>query len=196
MATAISVLNQGLAKLSSAAVATITPPRTSLERFCAENYVQWRRSEIAKHPWRFALTTVTLTQTGDVLPSAHGAKLYQYLLPNDCVRVRRRDGDEWEQYGRMLRSGKTTGLTVEYLADKGENEMDPLFIDVLACRVAIECVEKVTQSNTKRETIEREYERREGDAKKNNAFVTGPVDIQDDDSQYSWLSARWGDHIA
>jgi len=188
MATKLSVANLGLGKLGSATVASLAPPKSSLERFIATGYDHWRQSEIAKHNWHFARETRVLTK---LAATVTGERPYQYPLPNDYVGVIRKDGDEWRMQGTVFLSGYEDEFTVTLLVDKTENQMPPLFVEVLAWRVALECVEKVTQSNTKKDDVQKGYDRAVAIAKQRNAFETVANDIQDDDMTSSWVYGRY-----
>lgn len=188
MLTDVQIINQGLGKFASARINRIDPPSTSLERN-ATGYEQWRRSEIAKHPWVFATEDDVVLTLTDTLTSNVGQK-YVYDLPDDCVRPIRTKTAEWKQRGRKLYSSYSTGLTVNLLMDKPEDEFDPLFVDVLALRCALELVDFVTQSNVKRSTIKEWYDDAVDIAKKNNAFVVGPQEISSEVDDYDFLRAR------
>lgn len=188
MSNAVTMCNLGLAKLGAQRVNDLSPPRAPLEKHCAEGYPYWRKQELMRKRWRFAIERATLalseTLTGVDQP-------YKFAKPTACLRLIRRKSEEWEERGGFVYSAFST-LTVEYIKDKSEAEFDPLFVDVLACRVALECVEAVTQSNTKAAVLERRYNDALNDAALNNAFVNGPEDIQSGDGAFSWLDARYG----
>ena len=82
-------------------------------------------------------------------------------------------------------------LRVSLIMNVPESELDPLFIEVLACRIAMECVEYVTQSNTKMEAASVLYDRAVTDATRANSFVIGPENITNDDSAYPFVHERF-----
>jgi hypothetical protein len=75
--------------------------------------------------------------------------------------------------------------------NRDEEDFDVLFEEVLACKVAYESCEFVTQSNSKKATALQEYKDAVVEAAKANAFVTGAEDIQDNDATFSWVADRW-----
>lgn len=195
MTTAVKVINLGLSKIAASRVSSIEPPKSNLERYMADNYPEWRDAELSARRWRFAMEYKALTLDGELL-AASTDKPYRYLMPNDCLRPVRRKGDEWEQHGRFLYSNQNT-LTVVCVVRKSENEFDPLFVEVLACKIAYESCEYVTQSNQKKEDAERAYDKAVVRAAKVNAFLTGAEAVSDestsaaDASAFSWVTDRY-----
>jgi len=188
MFTDVQIINLGLAKIGSSRIRDIAPPKSSLEQHCAEGYQMWKRTELAKHRWLFATVyQYTLTQTA-VVEREDGFN-YVYGIPTDCLRPMRTKYTSWKQGGRFILSEGET-LDIDYIRNVPEADFDPLFVDVLASRVAMECVEYVTQSNTKKGDASVLYERSLNDAKKANAFTRGAEDIQYDDNDFSFITAR------
>lgn len=188
MLTDVQIINNGLSKIAASRVTRIDPPKTPLEGFVAAGYPQWKRSELTKRRWVFALEheyalTKVATLTGVDRP-------YKYPLPNECLRPIRTKRSEWVQRGRYLYSAYST-LKIDFIKNADESEFDPLFNDVLSGRVAIECVEYATQSNTKEDKAQGYYDRAVKAAAQANAFVIGAEDIQDDDEDFSWVSTRY-----
>lgn len=188
MFTDIAVINLGLAKIGSSRVRDIAPPKSSLEHHCSEGYEMWKRTELAKHRWVFATEySYPLTISAEV--ERDDGLRYKYGLPTDCLRPIRSKYTTWVQAGRFIYSECDT-LSIDYIRNVPEAEFDPLFVDVLAARVAMESVEYTTQSNTKKADASTLYERSLNDAKKANAFTRGPEDIQYDDADFSFITSR------
>lgn len=189
MLTDVQIINLGLSKIAANRIARIDPARTPLEAFMASNYVQWKRSELTKRRWVFALVEeAALTQVEDVEGRAFR---YKYAIPNDCLRPLRQKNTDWVQRGRFLYSN-VSGLTLNYIKDAKENEFETLFNDVLACRVAYESAEYVTQSTSKKDYASGEYDKAIKEAGQANAFVIGPEDVGPEDDGFTWLVARHG----
>ena len=188
MFTDVQIINLGLSKIASSRVTRIDPPQTSLERFVANGYTHWKRSELTKRRWVFALEIdYPLAKVGEVSDTD---KPYKYQIPTECLRPIRQKRTEWQQYGRFVRSAYD-GLRVSFVKDVPEAEFDPLFVEVLACRIALESVEHVTQSNTKKADAEALYRQAVADAGQVNAFIRGPEDIGSDDEDFSFITARY-----
>lgn len=188
MLTDVQIINNGLSNISASRITRIDPPQTPLEGFMASRYPQWRRSELTKRRWVFALEeNYTLTKV-DTLDDV--AKPYKYAIPNDCLRPVRTKYTEWVQRGRYIYSAYDT-LKIDYIKNVDESEFDPLFNDVLSARVAIDSCEYVNQSNKKKETAKQEYKDALAAAALANAFVIGPEDIREDDEDFEWVSSRY-----
>lgn len=189
MFTDVQILNLGLSKIASSRVNRIDPATTPLERFMAVNYPHWRRTELTKRRWAFAMEanyTLTLNETLTGV-----SKPYKYVLPIDCLRPIRTKTTEWVQRGRYIYSSYST-LKIDYIKNVPESDDDPLFDEVLACRIAFESAEYVTQSSTKKEAAREDYKEALAVAASANAFTIGPEDIQADDNDFSWVQGRLG----
>jgi hypothetical protein len=186
MLTDVQIINLGLAKLAATPIKRIDFPVTPIESYMASNYPQWRRQELAKRRWVFALEYEYPLTLNDTLPDS--AKPYKFGLPIDCLRPIRGRGTEWEQRGHYLYSGSDT-LKLNYVKNVPESEFDTLFNEVLACKIAVESCDYITQSNTKKESLKEDYKTALMEAARNNAFVIGPENIHNDETS-SWLLGR------
>lgn len=188
MYTDTQVINLGLGKLSASRVVQLSPPRSALEVKCAEEYPMWKRSELTKRRWVFALVEdypLTLSAT-----LTNVDKPYKFALPNDCLRPVRQRRTEWMQRGKFVHSYNST-LSIQYIRNAPETDFDPLFVDVLACRIAFECCEAVTQSNTKKQDVLAQYTNAKNIAGQMNAYIIGPEDIGVDDDDFPFVNARY-----
>ncbi len=188
MFTNVQIINLGLSKIASSRVSRIDPPVSPLERFVAEGYEHWKRSELTKRRWVFATEDdYTLTRT-ETLENVD--RPYKFQLPVECLRPIRGKRTEWKQRRRFIYSAYDT-LRVSMIMNVDEAEFDPLFVEVLACRIALESVEYVTQSNTKKADSEALYRVAVDEAARANAFVIGPEDIGEDDSDFPFITSRF-----
>jgi len=188
MFTPVQIINLGLAKIASSQIERIDPPRTSLERFVGAGYSHWKQSEITKRRWTFAMTEY-------FAPAKIGEDFtrerpYQYELPPLCLRPVRTKSTEWKQNGRSVWSADSA-LKLTLIQNVDEAEFDPLFVEVLACRVALECAEYVTQSNTKKADASSLYDAAVAEAGQANAYTIGPEDYGSDDSDFPFITARY-----
>ena len=190
MYTRVGIVNLGLAKLGSARVSRLDPATSQLERHVASGYDHWKRSEIGKRRWTFARVANYKFPKLAENDKTFDGKPYKFELPSDMVRLTKTKTGRYERAGSFLYSGYSD-LRDDYFRNVDESELDPLFAEVLACRVALECVEYVTQSNTKKSDIASEYAAAVRDASKANAFEIGPENISDEDDQYALLNARF-----
>ncbi len=188
MFTIVQIINLGLSKIASSRISRIDPPVSALERFVSEGYEHWKRSELTKRRWVFATEdNYTLTRV-DTIDNVD--KPYKFQLPVECLRPIRQRRTEWKQRRRFLYSAYDT-LRVSMIMNVDETEFDPLFVEVLACRIALESVEYVTQSNTKKADAEALYRAAVSEAGLANAYVIGPEDIAEDDSDFPFVTSRF-----
>lgn len=193
MFTREDIANIGLAHIGSSQISRLDPARTSLERFIQSIYRQCLVSELTKRRWVFAtedeydLPQVEGPETG--LSRADGRN-YKYTLPPSVLRPIRSKRSEWRQRGRFLYSCYPD-LLIPCVLDVDESEFDPLFVEVLACRIAYSSAEFVTQSNKKKEDALAKYKDAVKEAGQVNAFIIGPEDIQADDAQFPFVSERY-----
>lgn len=185
------ILNQGVRLLGSYNINSINPPSTPLERQCAGGYPQWRDSELTRRRWVFSRRFATLTVQGSA-PNAIASHPLAFDLPADCLAPVRKRGDQWIQQGRKIYTACSV-LELEYKARIVETDFDVLFNDVLACRVAYELCEWVTQSNVKKADCVQFYKDAVKIAAANNALIIGAEDsVHEVDSQDEWVNARYG----
>lgn len=190
MFTDVEIINLGLGSFGQYQIKRIDPPSSALEVFCAIKYIAWKRSELTKHKWLFATEYTTLTPTEIVADNPY-ERPYKYTIPTWALRPVREKDLEWIQRGRFLWSSNNP-LGIEVIRDVPEEEFDPLFVDVLAARIAIETVEYATQNSAKSSQMESRYEAALDAAKQVNAFVRGSQKIKNDDADYDYLNYRQG----
>ena len=185
-----TIINLGLNKLGSYAVNSIAPAVTPLEKKCALYYPQWRDSELTKNRWVFARGYAVLTEGGGTQGTAE--RPFSFALPNDSVRPLRERGVTWEQRGRYLYN-RTNTLILNYIMRVVEADFDPLFVDVLAARIAEELCEYVTQSNLKKADATQKYKDALKIARSANAVTIGFDDrIEEPDEDDEWIQGRRG----
>jgi hypothetical protein len=188
MFSKLQIANLGLSKIASSRISRLDPPVSKLEHFVQDGYDHWKRTEIAKRRWVFATEDDYALAKVDTLTDV--ARPYKYSLPADCLRPVRLKRTEWKQRRRFIYSANDN-LKISYIMNVDEADFDPLFVEVLACRVAQECVEFVTQSNQKKEDTFALYNEAVKVAGQANAFVIGPEDIKDDDEDFEFITARY-----
>jgi hypothetical protein len=191
MPTMKEVCNQGLGKIGASRVVNLTPPVSTLEVKCATEYPQWKASELRKRRWVFATNLVPL---GALLnPAPTGAmtdgRTFIFALPGDCLRPIRPKNCSWVQRGEFLYDFQSV-INLEYVANKLDSDLtDPLFVDVLACRIAAECAELATQSPGKKQFAMSQHQAALDEAGRLNAFVIDPHETGGDDFAFTWDNA-------
>jgi hypothetical protein len=106
-------------------------------------------------------------------------------LPNDYTEGAY--SSDWKVEGRKILTNDEAPLNIRYIARITDStQYDALFIEALACKMAIEMCEELTQSNTKRELAYKEYINTMRDARRMNAFENNPAEQQTD----GWVTSR------
>ena len=187
------ICNLALDKLGADPIVSLSAPTKPNERLYARQYPHWRDAELRRHRWRFSIETVRLTPVGSPTVYGNDAPLYRYAWPNNALRAIRTTGSEWKPSGgKILLDASSTYIDVDFVLQRLPSEMDELFIEVLACRLAFETCEKITQSNEKKRDLMQMYKDALAEAKLANAYEAGTEAWieRDTDEQYTWEQAR------
>lgn len=193
MASVVEICNRGLQKLGEKLITSLEQD-TPTARACKLAYPVLRDAELRAHPWNFAIKRTTLA-ADSVAPTWGRAASFQ--LPADFLRLLGpypEDNTFEQDYqieGNKIvtnQAGSAGTLQLRYIARiEDPNLMDVLFREALSARLALELCEKVTQSNTKLQSIAGMYKETISEARRANAIESRPVEAVMD----SWISSRW-----
>lgn len=187
MASEVGICNLALQKLGASRITSLSEDSPNA-RHCNAAYEAIRDRELRAYPWSFALARKVLAP--DSTDPAFGPE-YQFSLPTDFLRLHP-DHDyqaetDWQIEGRKLLTSDGDTLYLRYIKRvEDPNEFDPLFIDALAGRLALQLCESITQSNTKKNLLELEYRDTIASARRTSAIEKLPVEPPEDD----WISVR------
>jgi hypothetical protein len=191
-----SIANRALQMVGASTIMTLAD--NSPEARAANNcYDACRRAELRAHRWNFARQRALLAASAT--PPAFGYS-YAFPLPVDCLYVplTRDWASDWDLEGRTIltNAGNSPGsanppagtvLALAYIADVEDTTLfDPLFCEALAARMAVEMVERLTQSNQKAADMQNKYKFAIAQAASANAFEQLAQDPPEDD----WIAAR------
>lgn len=191
-----SIANRALQMVGASAILSLED--NSPEARAANNcYDACRRAELRAHRWNFARKRALLAPSAE--PPAFGYS-YRFPLPVDCLYVPlTRDWDsDWHLEGRAIltNAGNSPAsanppagavLALAYIADTTDApSFDPLFCEALAARMAVEMVERLTQSNQKAAGMQDKYKFAIAQAASANAFEQLAQDPPED----GWIAAR------
>lgn len=190
MATSVvSIGNLALIKLGAAPIVSLSE-NSKNARAIAGCYETLRDRELRAYPWKFSITRAILAPDA-VEP------LFQYAsafpVPADFLRLLKpaRLGLDWHlenHEGRVcILTNDGTQLHIRYVRRVTDPTVfDPIFVEMLACKIAWHNAEAITQSNTKKAALMDEYRYHRAEARKTNAFEVNkqpqPVD--------EWLASR------
>lgn len=192
----VDACNNALQRLGAARILSLTD-NSREARSCNVAYDSNRRGELRKYLWNFAKTRAVLA--ADSTAPAWGYD-YAFTLPTDCLRViLPNDYDlDWQieggkiltnslnsPYGGASPSGAS--LSILYVRDETNPAIwDPTFFDLVTIAMAIDMCDDLTQSNTKRQVLQSDYQQAKLEARRANAFETLPAQPADD----PWWIAR------
>jgi hypothetical protein len=190
MATSdVSICNLALQKLGAARINTLAETGAKDVAAC---YEQQRDLEQRKYLWNFGKTRVQLAASS-VAPAFTFANAFP--VPANLLRIIKpaRLGLDWqlEQHEGVLAilTNDSAPLDVRYFAKVTNPALfDPCFVEMLACKIAWHCCERVTQSNSKKAALMEEYKEHKAEARKTNAFELPTQEEPEDE----WVVAREG----
>jgi hypothetical protein len=191
MASTVEIANRALSKLGESRITSIEdaskPARAMKARFD-----HLRDAELAAYPWRFAVVRTTLPASVEV-PSWGFTKIYE--RPPDDLRPLSIDGAYvdhravgktvtgtgyshpmgWDIIGGKIHTDISAPLKYEYVSQVTNSALfDALFVEALACRLAVDAAEELTQSGQKTEIVARQYDDAIKMARRINALYAPP----------------------
>lgn len=197
-ASKLDILNGAAVKLGVARLASENEDSENA-RVLRAAYDRLLRAELRRHAWSFALRRANLAELAT--PPLHGFDK-AFGLPTDFLRlvsIR----DEWvfdaladvrdgraahAIEGRDLLCDESGPLPIRYVAEVTDASIyDATFVEVMACRLALDCVESLTKKTAKRGDLREEYALALAEAKRCNAIELPPVAPADG----SWVTARF-----
>jgi hypothetical protein len=185
MASEVGICNRGLQKLGADRITSLTQDSRNA-RSCNALYETVRDAELRNHPWSFAVKRIVLAP--DVTAPAFDYD-YAFTLPSDCLRILPPNDHylDWQVEDGAILTNYGDTLNLRYLCRVTDpNKFDALFLEALACRIAVELCEELTQSNQKAQGIRDDYRQIIRDARRTNAMEK----MSDDPPEDPWVTAR------
>ena len=190
--------NAALIKIGVATVVTFAD-ESKQARLLTARFAALRDLEQRSHPWSFAATRAQLSAEATA-PAFGYAR--QFVLPADCLRlVRVGDYDavagltDYDGGGRALyalEGGRiltdlAAPLNIRYVRRiEDTTRWDPCFEEALACRVALDLAEPLTQSDAKIQRAASLYAKAISEARRQNAIERASESQPDG----SWVMSR------
>jgi len=200
MTSQTDIANLALTKLGAASITTLDEGTYSAD-VLRSLYAPAVDALLRAHLWAFSRARAVLPQMADTPGFGYAA---HYPLPADCLRVlavgqavgQAGSGagmvvpDTAPRYvieGRRILINHSGPLPLTYVRRvEDPNLFDALFVQALACQLALDACERLTQSNTKKQALAQELERTLITARRVNAIERPAIRPADD----SWLAAR------
>ena len=195
MASEVSIANRALTKLGADRILLLTD-ETQAARTINSMFYDVRDAEIRRYTWKFSLKRASLSA---LVAAPEWGYEYQYPLPSDYlglvqvneIYVRPRDRKApWSVEGGNILCDFPAPLKLRYKARIEDAAMfDPLFVEVFACKLAMEACETLTQSGSKYDAATQGYKFALSEAARQDALENPP----DEFPWGSFLDAREAD---
>lgn len=200
MASEVDIANRALGKLGAA---TIIDLNEDDPKAVAINvaFATVRQAELRRRRWRFSLERHSLPALADA--PAFGFQR-QFQLPAGCLRViqigefdlgpnlsdyRAAPTELWSIEGRKILTNLGAPLKVRTIQDVPDTtQWDAAFVEAFAARLAYECCERITQSDSKKQLAWSDYREAIREAVRANALEVATSEATDD----TWVMARLG----
>lgn len=186
MPSAVDIANSALTKCGANLITSFSD-NTEGARLVNANYDLVRDKVLRMHPWN------CVTKRAQLAPLATDPAWgfdYAYAMPADALRIVEVDTSlQWRVEDGNILTDEGTVLNVRYIrAETDPNVFDSLLSDAIAVRLAMQIVERLTQSNSKKQLIMDEW--------KDIMRLAGRSDAQegssipDDVTRDTWIQAR------
>jgi len=188
MASAVSetdIYNRALTKLGSDLI-TSTSQNIERARTMDSLYAICRDRVRRECAWNFAIKRDTLSADATAPEFDWDSR---FALPNDFIMMIETDNQsKFRVEGPYLFSNEANSLKIKYLyRNEDTSTYDTVFIEALAALMAYEACEKITQSNTKKAELLRDYTVTVQMGKQRDGQEDDAVEEPED----SWLTARF-----
>lgn len=201
MPSNVDIVNLALTKLGANRITTMTD---DLEQARVMNAIfdMVRDGELTDHNWSFAAKRAMLPALTETPLFGYD---FLYELPSDCLSVvrvadwsrpwlnqgwhgwRQSDVGLYRLQSRRIETDIASPLPLLYNARiEDPNQFDPLFVQALAYRLAMETCDKITQSNTKMQLVAQGYSQAITRAIKNDSIQEPPSPM----AESSWILSR------
>lgn len=197
MSSKVEICNLALTKLGAARITSLDDD-SKQARALSSIFDATRDAELALHPWSFAIIRASL-------PASSTAPAFEWQrafpLPADCLHLVQ-VGDSFSFYdsdtagagfdveGGAVLTDAVSPLLVRYVYRVTNSGLfPPLFVQALACRLALELSEELTQNVSKREAAAMAYREAIREAKRANVIERPPQTVPD----LSWVRAMTQD---
>ena len=197
MASKVSIANRALSKLGEDRILLLTD-NNKAARTINQMYDDVVDAELRRHNWKFALKRSSLPALADA--PAWGFS-FQYPLPADFIKLvqvnefyARTNSQQalWSVERGLILTNLSAPLKVRYVwRVDNPGLFDPLFVEALACRLAMEACETLTQSETKFGRCAEQYKAALSEALRVDSIANPPDELP----AGSWLDSRGGESV-
>lgn len=189
MAGEVELCNRALQKLGAARITSLEENSVNA-RAVKLAYETLLSVELQDHPWNFAIQRYSVAE--DLVPPAWG-RAKSFTMPAGYLKIlppypeQNYNYRDWiEESGKIITNDGTPLQVRCVMAITDASKMSALFRDMLAARIAWDCAEQLTQSNSKNAQLEAAYEKAKNRAKRHNASQNVPMESVTD----TWITGR------
>jgi len=197
MASKVSIANRALTKLGEDRILLLTDDNKKA-RTINQMFDDVLDAELRRYRWKFAIARTSLPALADAPAWGYA---YQYPLPSDYLALVQvndiyvRSGTQvglWSVEAGNILTNIEAPLKLRYVMRvTNPGLFDSLFSEALACKLAVEACEVLTQSETKYARMVEAYKMSMSEATRQDAIENPPDELP----QGSWLDARGGDYV-
>lgn len=186
MTSTVEICNYALAKVGEQTIVSLNDG-TDPANQCDLLYPFARDYVLRAHPWNCAIkrTALAASTTEPIYEFDN-----QYPLPSDLLRLLDVDlgsDDDWRVENGAIVANVDGALNIRYVYRiEDPNRFDAHVVEVLASYLAVQLVEPLTQSNTKKQLLTQQFEQVFAIARRSDAQEDPPARLEDG----SWLKAR------
>ena len=192
----VQIANRALQKLGAKRIESLTQDHPNARSLNA-CYELVRDAELRRYDWGFAISRASIAaDSSDTLWGGWN----RFTVPNDFLRLLLDDEStsvvDWRLEGRLSPDATPTlcivtqdasPLEIRYVARVADPTIyDPLFIEALACKLAMETCQEITGSTSKMESLKDDYKFAVNEAKRLGSIERAEQDPPDDE----WVEAR------
>ncbi len=198
MASQVDIANRALTKLGAARIISFADDNKQA-RAIFSMFEIVRDAELRSHIWSFSVKRASLAA---LVSTPDWGFQTEFPVPSDCLRIlmvndvyngpsledyRNQPVAEYSLEGNKILTNFPAPLKIRYVSRVFDTtQWDSMFVEAMACRLAMELAEDLTQSNTKRELAQSEYVSALRNAIRSNALEQPAQDLPDN----SWLLGR------
>lgn len=179
------IANKALIKIGEGRVSNIETDDSVAAETINELWDSTRDSLQAQYPWNFCVDRASITV--DATAPEYGYTK-RYLLPTNFLSLLSiYNNPDYRIEGGYIVTNEGSPLKIKFIKRITETgKFDPLFSEALACELAVMAVERLTQSNTKKQILAAERDRCIKVAFASDAIQDPPQLLETDE----WLLAR------
>lgn len=192
MASNIDIANRALTKIGANRIISLGDDNKE-GREVNSMFSIVRDAELRAHSWRFSIKRAQLAALSTAPEFGYA---YQYRPPADCLKILEvgdfypgadlsdyvgSDNSEYAYENGVILTDYTAPLKLRYVARIEDPSLfDSLFVEAFACRLAMELAEPITQSSTKRQLAQSEYDMAVKAAVQASSIEKPPTKVADD----------------